>query len=196
MKKLVIGLLILAITFCMFGCMAAVDVQEKYLPYGLLFGQHYDTVHNVIRENGYGDLTLRAASSNSGFLTSPLSVRGGSFDWEFLHSETLMNYTKTGDSFQRVPYALADPAISFSFNQDKELYEMYCLFDNTTSFSDEVSQEIIDYYDKMFGMEGCPAGFGIVSRAKWENEMMAVEMFVEGDVFAIILHNFEYDLDH
>ena len=129
MKKVLIvllgALMMLTVTAC--------GSDAGWLPYDLEFGQSYEDFCATLVENGFREPALKAASSNNGYLTDIIYENGNVLEWDFLHAETLTSFANCEDAYERIDYTFANPGIAFSFNQKKELYEMYCLFEDLGS---------------------------------------------------------------
>ena len=106
MAVLVSCILVVTLTAC------SRDEKESWLPFGLQFGQSYDIFVETIESHDLEAPALNPANSNNGYLT----------DHIYLQSDEAEAYL----SYEVYPAADADVcSFSFSFNQDKELYEWY-----------------------------------------------------------------------
>ena len=193
MKKVLAALLGVLMVFTVTAC----GSDAGWLPYGLEFGQSYEDFCAVLVENGIREPALKPASSNNGYLTDIIYENGNVLEWDFLHSETLTSFANCEDAFQRIDYSMSSPAIAFSFNQNKELYEMYCLFEDTDylDFSETIGAEIIAYFDEQFDSEERMSDAEQKLNVQWKNENIVIETRKTEDKFLVILHNYTHDLD-
>ena len=193
MKKVLAALLGVLMVFTVTAC----GSDAGWLPYGLEFGQSYEDFCAVLVENGIREPALKPASSNNGYLTDIIYENGNVLEWDFLHAETLTSFANCEDAYERLDYAFANPGIAFSFNQKKELYEMYCLFEDLGSndFLETIGAEIVAHFNEQFGYDGRVSTNNDGLNALWKNENVVVETVKTESNFTVIFHSYDYDLD-
>ena len=208
MKKRILALFLL--TVMLLGLFCGCGEEEKdsgkknetvWLPLGLKFGQSYDSFCKVLGDKGYAVPELNDATANNGYLTENISEGDTNFDWSFLGSATLTKLSTSEEVDDKINYSYFFPSWSFSFNQNKELYEMYIMINFASNEDGTVDHgiisEIIESFDKKFGTKGADKAEGEVL-ASYENDKMGSSLLFESeyipyrDRLIIVLHNKEH----
>ena len=209
MQSVAVLLIVLMMSWSLAACGDTADAKkEDWLPYGLQFGQTYDEFVQVFEENHLEAPGLKPADANDGYLTDWVDFGDSSespFDWSFLHSDALVQVT--GDPY--IDYIMANTLsnsmVSFSFNQDKKLYEMYCSFiDDDKKLVEKITPEIIAYYNEKAGFDGRQNADSITDSiiviANWETDEWVASILYDASILddygilTIMLHSVTYDL--
>ena len=192
--SLALAFVMLALVFASCG---ATPEEDGLLPYGLHFGATYEEVKKVFEENGCEFPELKNANSNNGYLASGVYPE----DYSFSHSETLIKgceaYYKdmddpVDDSLYSTSFLFANPMVSFSFNDEKELYEMYLFYKDSDG---DIVKEIASYYNDHLGVK--PIESNSNGEYVWKTSRSSYETRYEEsrELWCVIIHCFEYDLD-
>ena len=196
MKRILSVIMVLIMALGLFACG---EKKSDVLPFGLEFGEKYASFCEKLAEYGFDAPELRNATANDGYLSEFIYENFNNetyFDWSFLHSQTLVDSAKLSQEGEDYDYLLSSPGMCFSFNQNKEIYEMYIIFSDVDMYiSGKIVPEMIDYFNEEFGINGCPYGFDEEHPASWKNDKLAVEISYSDDKLSIIIHNFEHDLN-
>lgn len=206
MKKRVLAMLIMAVmlvgVFCGCGDNSESDKEKTvWLPLGLEFGQSYDSFCKTVSEKGYEAPELKDATANNGYLSKAIYEDDTVFEWDFLHSETLINMSKSEDPLTKMKYGFYLASWGFSFNENKELYEMYCMFtvDEDDENIDAIVSEVSKHFDGVFKTKGTDKASGDLL-ASWENDEMVMSISsytrdypANSRIIMIVLHNKEHD---
>ena len=183
MKKLVALLLV---TVLMLTCLAGCGKKENWMPYELEFGMTYDEA-----KEAFADMpALEAADANDGYVTeSPYSLEG----------EEINAYFK----FLKVS---SFPTYSFSFNEDKKLYEFYCfnsyssVQDNPEKLAEDLFNSYVEFYNEKIGTKAEENEYSDGLEAVWKTETVevSVHLLVRDDggfIVYSVVHNNEYDFE-
>ncbi len=198
MKKIISVLLVvlsIAVLFC--GCgekeenkiedkekvNEAVKEENEFLPYGFEFGMTYDEAkksHKDIPE-------LEDATANNGYYC------GIEFDDEA--------YIKMFELSEGDPYLedIAVSSFSYSFNENKKLYEFYTIA--TMTDADKALQHLVqlaEYFNEKTGVEGDDRDDLSDGEAVWETDDNIISISGQetesGAQIITIVHNKNYEL--
>ena len=207
MKKRIMALFLL--TVMLLGLFCGCGEEEKdsgkknetvWLPLGLKFGQSYDSFCKVMGDKGYEAPELQDASANSGYLTKGIYEDDVNFEWGFLGSETLKKMSTSEDALEKMKYGFMLSNWAFSFNDDKELYEMYIGLSKgkDDEFVDTIIDEIIKHFDAEFKTKGTDKANGEIL-ASWKKGDIGVSIQqydtdfpIGGKIIMIVLHNHKF----
>ena len=207
MKKRILALFLL--TVMILGLFCGCGEEEKdsgkknetvWLPLGLKFGQSYDKVCKTLTDKGYEAPELKDASANSGYLTKGIYEDDVNFEWGFLGSETLKKMSTSEDALEKMEYGFMLSNWAFSFNDDKELYEMYIGLSKgkDDEFVDTIIDEIIKHFDAEFKTKGTDKANGEML-ASWKKGDIGVSIQqydtdfpIDGKIIMIVLHNHKF----
>ena len=183
MKRIIAVLLsVLCVLSLLAGCSSKGEVKEenKFLPYGLEFGMTYDEAkkaHKDIPE-------LEDATANTGYFC------GVEFD-----DETYVNMFELSEGD---PYleGIAVSSFSYSFNEDKKLYEFYTIATMTdVDKALEHLQQLAEYFNEKTGIEGDDLSDG---EATWETDDNTISISgretESGAQIITVVHNKNYEL--
>lgn len=155
---------------------------EHLLPYQLTFGMTYEEFASTLVEEKRSVPILQEAEANDGYLTEHMYLAGQSVEL------ALCDETSDADRSRNA-------SLTFSFNDNKELYEMYWF----NSVSSEAEAEkllnfLIEHYLSQFSFdeqEETDTYFG------WKNEdFYASFTYSEENGLAwLTVHSFDHDLD-
>lgn len=209
MKKRILALFLLTVmllgVFC--GCgdeKSSKKDETVWLPLGLKFGQSYDKVCKIMTDKGYEAPELKDASANSGYFSKQVHEDEVMFEWDFLGAETLKKLSTSEDALEKSKYNFMFPSWAFSFNDDKELYEMYIGFqvlndadESTYDIINNTINEIVNHFDAEFESSGTDKAEGEILAA-WTKDDMKVSVSVYDAAYSngtkyrmimIVLHN-------
>lgn len=124
------------------------EPKDTFLPCGLSFGMSYDDFCAALTEKGIDPPEIEEARANTGFASAAVHVNDieGEFDWSFMHSDMLANKWASED----LDTLFTFPALYFSFNDAKELYQIVCFFEDLETVND-FGSELTGYLDGRFG---------------------------------------------
>lgn len=185
-RKILVVLVSCIIAVTLTACSRDENKRQSWLPFGLQFGQSYDSFVETIESYDLEAPALKPADSNNGYLTDHL----------YLQSDKAELYL----SYEVYPTDDADTcSFCFSFNQDKELYEWYWMSTAELRNSDDVIKNMISTYNKKFGFDGT-VNNGSNVYAEWDTESLAAQIILSessdgSDEVDLIFHNFTYDLN-
>lgn len=165
---------------------ACTDSKESLLqfPYGLEFGMSYDELCDALTDNGFEAPHLDESTYHNGFETLYISeTETTNFDWEFLHSKSLVESPKI-DSTEY---------LDFELNENKEMYAFTCHF--IGGLDESVLNEIKAYFNENFNVVNTNDKHSFISIAEWENEEMYISMYDHAGIM-FEFHSFEYDMDY
>lgn len=176
MKRLAAILLISAMLLGVFcGCgNNTEDDKAVWLPYGLEFGQSHDAVRQTLAQKAITVPEPIATLLNNGYSTSCIYEGDSAFEWDFLHSDTLKEYSTSQDGTRKAEYSLLFANWEFSFNENKELYEMRSSFTADGELENTIVSEISDYCNGVFGKQSSADTSNSSVAASWENNKMSV----------------------
>lgn len=204
MKRVCSVLLVLCLMLSFTACGETAEPEENgvALPFGLTFGMTYDEFAAKLSENGLTANPLKPASNNDGYFPDGVELPvDDPAVWEFLGSETLKKYAAAAGVEATDPlyieislYSASVPYIYVSFNQNKELYELYIVW---YFYSEELAQtvctELSATYDAFFGTSGKKDAV----TAEWRNEEYEVHYGKTGEVtYMLTIHDFTHDLEN
>ena len=176
MKRLAAILLISAMLLGVFcGCgNNTEDDKAVWLPYGLEFGQSHDAVRQTLAQKAITVPEPIATLLNNGYSTSCIYEGDSAFEWDFLHSDTLKEYSTSQDGTRKAEYSLLFANWEFSFNENKELYEMRSSFTADGELENTIVSEISDYCNGVFGKQSSADTSNSSVAASWGNSKMSV----------------------
>lgn len=214
MKKRILALLLLSVM--LLGVFCGCGDEEKdsgkknetvWLPLGLKFGQSYDSFCKTLTDKGYEAPELKDASANSGYFSKQVQEDEVMFEWDFLGAETLKKLSTSEDALEKMKYGFMFPSWSFSFNDDKELYEMYISFqvlndadESTFDIVNNTINEIVNHFDAEFESKGTDKAKGEIIAA-WAKDDMKASVQVYDAAYSngtkyrmimIVLHNHKF----
>lgn len=177
--KRIISLILMVICLTAVCCSCAAEPEEKiqWLPYELEFGMTYD---EAVKLNA--DMPeLQDATANDGYFCGT----------EYIDAEEANSFFNT-DVFG----AFSFPSYAYSFNENKELYELMFLAEmSSESDGEEALNSLKSYYDEMFGFNGIE-GDGL--EYEWVNDELSCYLcvYTNGDDYRVYLclHEFEHEL--
>jgi len=168
--------LVLCLTLAACGGGETATKDDELLPFGLRFGMTYDEAQNK-HENLSA---LNEATSNDGYLSEVM---------EFEYEE-LAEYFSTAFNADQELYGKSEDLIfndylyAFSFNENKELYEMY-ITASFTSVSHSVSDGenffnyFCDFFDERLGTEAEINETDSRLTANYETETLGVSVMLK-----------------
>lgn len=175
MKKIIsILLVVLCIASVCCGCSSG----ESWMPYDLKFGMTYDE-----SQEAFEDIPeLVKADSNDGYLTKTF----------FPEENDAKEFFGMDEEYPTLSY-------SFSFNEDKELYEFMVIAQFLTEGrAENLAESLCEYYNEKMGVEPEVNKSLNTREAVWENEEVGISLcMIEDDddctVYAVV-HNKEFEL--
>ncbi len=185
MKRLVCLMLALVVLLSAVGC----TKTEKLgvMPFGLEFGENEGTFKAAVEAAGYEAPALKPADANNGYFVT-LDT-----DKSVEEVAPLLGLDEITEDFM-LKCGVVD--FSFSFNQDKELYEFYCMmytFPDNENF-DAMVDNIIAQYDAKLGVANTGSADGGI--ANWEKDGVTLQLgMVSDSVLALVFHDTNHDLD-
>lgn len=205
MKKRIMALFLLTVMLLGLFCGCGDEKSSKkdetvWLPLGLKFGQSYDKVCKTMTDKGYEAPELQDASANSGYFTKGIYEDDVNFEWGFLGSETLKKMSTSEDALEKMEYGFMLSNWAFSFNDDKELYEMYIGLSKgkDDEFVDTIIDEIVKHFDAEFKTKGTDKANGEML-ASWKKGDIGVSIQqydtdfpIGGKIIMIVLHNHKF----
>lgn len=203
-KQIISALICIVMLFSLCACQTSKEDTPCLLPFGLEFGMTYDQFAKQLKERGIDAPAITPASSNAGFFTDDgISPDiNDSTVWDFLNSPTMKKLAEeeidildeSGLGYADSIYTYSSPEIFFSFNQDRELYEFYCVWTSiSTAFPSSVIPEIIDNYNNKLGIVGQTAEYA----GHWNSNDHRVSITYNDEDFLMVLvhHCVTYNLD-
>ncbi len=175
MKKLIALILVLVLSLSLAACGGGETAtkDDELLPFGLRFGMTYDEVKEVCE--ALPELT--PATANDGYIT-------GTVEFETEDIEAYLADVFKADSemlYGNIEDGAADtPAYAFSYNENKELYELYLFM----SFMGESKSEYFfnhfcDFFDERLGTEAEINETDSRLTANYETETLGVSVMLQ-----------------
>lgn len=187
MKKLFALCLSALLLLSLFGCGEAEkeEKQPAYLPFGLKFGMSYDA---AVKQHS-GIPALKPADSNDGYFAGNES--GGNSPTY----EQIAEFFKEPDGL----VCFLSPQLAYSFNENKELYELYIM---DSPFSEGMAESqfnlIYNYYKELLGDPTGDYESSTELRYEWETKDVnaMVMLHAEGGNYLVMLtlHSNTYQL--
>lgn len=168
--------------------------EIEWMPNGLKFGMTYDeakSIHPEIPE-------LDEAKANDGYFCR----------FEYPDNETAMKYFGfdtyckyfDSDALHRTEYHLGvGPNYAYSFNQDKELYEFYVMYNTVyETTAEHMVNGFLTYYKALTDtddndIEKIENESGLEYQLEKDEVRIAIQFYE--DMVIVVLHNTEYNLD-
>ena len=205
-KKLLSVILCFVMLFSFSACQEQTSVKDdqSWMPFGLQFGMTYDEFSKQLSSHGIDAPALVSADANAGYVTDGVVSLdlADSTVWEFLDSKMLKKLAEEDIEISDdvdlglvdLNYEYSSPAVYFSFNQNQQLYEFYCIWTCMAEvFPLHVIPEIITNYNTKLNMTGITSEYS----GEWKTDEHGVSITYSEENSQMILshHCFKFDLD-
>lgn len=171
------------------------------LPFGLSFGMTETDFAAKLTAAGLTAPAVEPASNNTGYFSDGVELPlEDPTVWEFLGSDTLKTVaskdlpaTDPLYKHKAIGFAISSPTLYASFNQDKELYEIYVGWNFINDeFAQMVFSDVAETYNAFFGTDGKVDAV----TGNWENEKYGVSFQNTDDItYLLVIHDKAHNLD-
>lgn len=203
-KKIISVVLCLATLLCFCSCQKQESKESSpcWIPYDLQFGMTYDEFAKQLSACGIDAPALKAADANASYVLeyAIFPVLQDSSIWDFLNSATMKKLAEEELEISEelwkadIAYTVSKPAFYFSFNQNKQLYEFYCIWGcMTDDLPSSVIPEIINTYNTKLGVDGKTSTYF----GEWSTNAhkVSIEYSASDEMMLLAHHCIEYNLD-
>ena len=190
MKRVCSVLLVLCLMLSFTACGETAEPEESgiALPFGLKFGMTYDEFAAKLSENDLTANPLEPDSDDDGYFSNGVELPVDDPEvWDFIKSDYLKRHA-SGEEFDPIDdmdfyithstYSYCLPTLYALFNQAKELYEIFVVWNAYGGeFAAAITEDVAETYNAFFGTDGMVDDY----TCEWESDQYWISLWQEDE---------------